>query len=225
MKHSEHGPDGPRGADALARHDLSELAAAQPGTWVVSRVWKYNGQAHYTVPGTLLGSDEHGFWVWQPAGSFVSRPGAAFFAARACLMLVPHEGDWIASFHPRVGEDAPDWFIYVDVSMMIVASPLSIPLSTPGLMGRGVEVDSFDMDLDVVRSHRRGVFIDDEDEFLLHQRLFAYPAEVVARMRASADALAERLRAAEPPFDHPSETVDAWWRTAQNFPSPTMESS
>lgn len=223
MKHSEHGPDGPRDEASLFRHDLSALDEATAGDVVIARAWKYNGQAHYVVPGRYLGADGHGHWVWQAPGSLVTRPGLAFLAERGALMLLPHKGDWIATFHPRTGEGAPNWFIYCDVSMMITASPIPIPLSTPGEFGRGFEIDSFDMDLDVVRSRTRGVFIDDEDEFLEHGGRFAYPIIVVDRMRASADALAARLSTAEPPFDDPSPTFESWWRTAQTMQHNPME--
>lgn len=221
MKLSEHGPGGPRDEQSLFRHDLAALAAAEPGDLVVARAWKYNGQAHYVVPGGYVGSDEHGHWIWQGSATFVSRPGLAFFAYPGALLLVPHEGDWLATFHRRVGEHSADWFIYADVSMMITADPMRVPTSVPGTYGTGVELNSFDMDLDVVRSRSKGIFIDDEKDFQEHAALFGYPRFVVERMRASADALAARMRRSEPPFDDPSATVDAWRRTAHDyFPDP-----
>ena len=43
-----------------------------------------------------------------------------------------------------------------------------------------------------------------EDEFAAHAVRFAYPPELVARVRADAEALLEAVRRREPPFDGPT---------------------
>ncbi|MCB4207650.1 DUF402 domain-containing protein [Arthrobacter sp. UM1] len=220
MRVSAHGP-GPRPAEREAlRHDVSALAAAEFGEPVIVRAWKYNGLAHYTVPGRYAGADEHGHWVRQPAGAFVARPGLGFFAGRPALCLVPHGSPWIATFHPRDSADGPDWHTYVDVSAMLRAHEFSAPTAQPGVRSRGFEVESFDMDLDVVASHTRGVFVDDEDEFLEHQRQFGYPASLVEAMEASAEAVSSAMLGNTPPFDNPSATVSSWWSRSERLETP-----
>lgn len=160
------------------------------GDQVVCRAWKYNGMAHWVVPGLALGSDEHGEWVFQPAGSFIARPGMAFFARSDAVSLVPAEGEWIATFHS--GEDRNGLRLYIDVSTQIGWAPLA---------HSGWELHSIDMDLDVVDRSGRGLYLDDEDEFEEHAAAFGYPPALMASMRATAQELMERVGARQEPFD------------------------
>jgi len=168
------------------------------GERVVCRAWKYNGLAHWVVPGLALGSDEHGEWVYQPAGSFVARPGMAFFARSDAVCLIPAEGEWVATFHS--GEDRNGLRLYIDLSTAVGWASLG-----PG----GWEAHSIDMDLDVVRVEgERGTWIDDEDEWDEHRVRYGYPAEVQQHLEALAADLAQRVRAQQPPFDDAS--ADVW---------------
>jgi len=157
---------------------------------VVCRAWKYNGLAHWVVPGLALGSDEHGEWVYQPAGSFVARPGMAFFARSDAVCLIPAEGEWVATFHS--GEDRNGLRLYIDLSTAVGWASLG-----PG----GWEAHSIDMDLDVVERDGRGIYLDDEDEFAEHTVSFSYPPELVETIAAQAAQLLRRVGAREAPFD------------------------
>ena len=64
----------------------------------------------------------------------------------------------------------------------------------------GLEVSMVDLDLDVVERIGQAPYIDDEDEFLDHQRLFGYPDDVVAQVRKDADGLLADVQAARAPF-------------------------
>jgi protein associated with RNAse G/E len=57
------------------------------------------------------------------------------------------------------------------------------------------------MDLDVVRTADRGVFIDDEDEFAEHRVAMDYPASLVESLEASAGQLYQAVKAEQAPFD------------------------
>ncbi|GAA1349110.1 DUF402 domain-containing protein [Falsarthrobacter nasiphocae] len=222
---AQHGPSGSRDEDWTLSTDVAALDAAEPGDLVVCRAWKYDGQAHYAVPGTYLGSDAHGHWVMQPAGSFVSRPGYSFFARWSTLLLIPRQGLWLASFHPRGPKDGVDWFTYVDVSAAIRADAVRAASSNeddtiPYAGKQSFEVNSFDMDLDVVDSRSRGVFVDDEDEFEEHRELFRYPPAVAAAMTEAAAVVARAMREDTPPFDDPSETVAHWWAAGHTKETP-----
>lgn len=167
-----------------------------PGDTVISRAWKYDGYAHWVVPGVALGSDRFGEWIHQPAGSLVARPGMAFTAANDAVVLVPAQGEWIATFH--TGRDRNGLLIYIDLSTRIGWAPLR---------PSGWEVHSVDMDLDVVEREGRGVYLDDEDEFAEHAEAFGYPPELAAEIERQAQQLLAAVAAHEAPFDG---TADAW---------------
>lgn len=170
----------------LPRRPLSFTA----GETVVTRAWKYDGQAHWVVPGLALGSDEHGEWIYQPAGSFIARPGMAFFARSDAVTLSPASGEWLATFHS--GEDRNGLLLYIDLSTAIGWAPLG---------PRGHELHSIDMDLDVVERAGRGIYLDDEDEFEEHRVAFGYPDELTSAIAAEAQDLLARVAARQAPFD------------------------
>lgn len=164
-------------------------SAPVPGELVIARAWKYNGAPHWVVPGFLLGADEHGYWIHQPEGCLVSRPGRAHLADSPALCLIPHEGSWLGTFY---ASPAVDIDLYLDVSTRIGWQPLPTG---------GWEVNSIDMDLDVIRAASRGVFLDDEDEFTDHAHRMGYPQDLQESMRRTATELLERVRSNEPPFN------------------------
>ena len=161
-----------------------------PGALIVARAWKYDGAPHWVVPGLYLGSDEYGHWVHQPAGALVARPGTAHLAASDALCLVPHSGLWVATLYSDADED---FDVYIDLSMSIGWQQ----------MKRGAwEVNSIDMDLDVVRSRSRGVYLDDEDEFIEHAALLGYPAALQQQLREASEWLLEQAGADAAPFNY-----------------------
>ncbi|MFQ4149341.1 DUF402 domain-containing protein [Arthrobacter sp. LAPM80] len=169
-----------------------------PGDLVVARNRKFNGLAHWVVPGRHLGSDEHGHWVFQGLNEFISRPGAALYTASDAVMLIPHTGDWVATFfddaHPHGVE------LYID---------LAIDLQWRRIGHGLIEFHLIDMDLDVVRTVSRGLFVDDEDEFAQHSIEMAYPEALRERIQAACTALYAAVAAASAPFDG----RDAAWFT------------
>lgn len=181
---------------------LPQGLAAAPGgiavgDFVIARAWKYDGGAHWVVPGRYLGADHHGHWVIQPQGSLVSRPGAGFAAESDAVCLFPHQGDWVATCYDETHPG--DLRVYIDVSCILGWRPLK---------PQGWEFNSIDMDLDVVRSTTRGVYLDDEDEFADHALSLGYPEELVQRLQGAADDLLTRVRAGGEPF---GTTAEAWF--------------
>ncbi|SEJ73191.1 hypothetical protein SAMN04487917_11165 [Arthrobacter sp. yr096] len=175
----------------------------QPGDLVVSRNRKWNGTAHWVVPGTYLGEDIHGWWIFQGAGEFCSRPGAAFYTASDAILLVPRAGEFVATFYD---DSYPgDFRIYVDL-----ATEHAWKSIRPGV----TEFHMIDMDLDVIRSTQRGVFVDDEDEFEEHQVAMGYPQAMVDSMRAECAALFEAVDTMTAPFDitGTNSTSAEWFR-------------
>ncbi|MCY1675066.1 DUF402 domain-containing protein [Pseudarthrobacter sp. SL88] len=71
------------------------------------------------------------------------------------------------------------------------------------------EFHVIDMDLDVVSTAGRGVFIDDEDEFEDHRAAMNYPAALAESLEASAAELFQAVKAQQAPFDG----TDVGWFT------------
>lgn len=170
------------------------------GELVVARAWKYDGGAHWVVQGTYVGADHHGQWIYQPSGTLVARPSLAFIANGDAMCLIPHEGDWVATFYDD--EYPRDFRVYVDTSAEIGWLR----------MRHGWEVNSVDMDLDVIRSVVHGVFVDDEDEFEEHSAEFGYPDELVEQMRAATDHVYQMVRGEQEPF---GKVASAWFERAR----------
>jgi hypothetical protein len=169
----------------------------------VARNRKYDGSAHWVVPGRHLGSDEYGHWVFQGTHEFISRPGAALYTESDAIMLIPYAGDWVATFfddsHPGGVE------LYID---------LAIDLQWRRIGSGVVEFHMIDMDLDVVRTKTRGLFVDDEDEFAQHSVELAYPEELCTRMELACAALTRTVAGGNAPFDG----RDAAWFTLGRTP-------
>lgn len=158
------------------------------------RATKWLERPHWAFDGVWLGADAHGDWVGFPAGTAFARPGHGFTATWDSVALFPRAG-WAAAFnagHPRgLGTyvdlaTAPEW--RADAA--------------------GSTVSYVDLDLDVVERAGAPAFIDDEDEFAEHALEFGYPPELVARVRADADAVLAAVQRREPPFD--GATAAAW---------------
>ena len=180
-----------------------------PGDLVVARAWKYDGAAHWVVPGRYLGADEHGHWVFQPRGSFVARPGLGFMAASDAVCLFPHAGSWVATFYD---DEHPDGcLVYVDISTGLGWRPL---------LPAGWEANSIDMDLDVVRFAGRPAFVDDEDEFAEHTVTKSYPAGLAADMRAACASVHRAVSAGAAPF---GGTAAGWFAAGRRAAPTTTE--
>lgn len=176
----------------------NESSLPAVGDLIVARNRKYDGGAHWVVPGRYLGADEHGHWVFQGTHEFISRPGAGLYTESDAILLIPYEGDWVATFfdehHPHGVE------LYID---------LAIELEWRRIRPDVVEFHMIDMDLDVVRTDSRGLYVDDRDEFAEHSVQMAYPQELCERIEAAASALTDAVAARQAPFDG----RDAAWFT------------
>lgn len=165
-------------------------AGLEPGQLVVARNRKWNGKAHWVVPGSYLGEDHHGWWIFQGTNQFCSRPGAAFYAESDAVLLIPRSGDWVATFYDDAHPNGVR--VYVDLAVAHEWSTIR-----PGV----TEFHVIDMDLDVVLTADRGVYIDDEDEFAEHRLAMNYPAHLVESLQSAADQLYQAVKAQQAPFD------------------------
>jgi len=178
---------------------------------VVARAWKYDSSPHWVVPGFYLGQDKYGHWLHQPAGALVARPGTAHLAASNALCLIPHSGQWIATLYADALED---FDVYIDLSSNIGWRR----------MKRGAwEVNSIDMDLDVIRSRSQGVFLDDEDEFAEHEIGMNYPASLVRSIGREAGLLLGTVINNDAPFN--AEHRATWQSKAERLAAQLAEAS
>lgn len=165
-------------------------AGLQPGQLVVARNRKWNGKAHWVVPGRYLGEDRHGWWIFQGTNEFCSRPGAAFYTRSDAVLLVPRSGDWVATFYDDAHPNGVR--VYVD---------LAVAHEWTDIRPAVTEFHVIDMDLDVIRMAGRDVFVDDQDEFAEHRVAMNYPDRLVDDIQAAADELYQAVKAQHAPFD------------------------
>ncbi|MGO4187321.1 DUF402 domain-containing protein [Pseudarthrobacter sp. TAF60_1] len=165
-------------------------AVLQPGQLVVARNRKWNGKAHWVVPGRYLGEDRHGWWIFQGTNEFCSRPGAAFYTRSDAVLLVPRSGDWVATFYDSAHPNGVR--VYVD---------LAVAHEWTEIRPAVTEFHVIDMDLDVIRMDGRGVFIDDQDEFAEHAVAMNYPDRLVQDIQVAAAELYQAVKAQQAPFD------------------------
>ena len=152
------------------------------GDVVPVRFGKWGGRPHWEMDLRYLGSDGFGDWLGSPAGMPMRRPGMTTRTDAECAFLVPHAGDFVASFN---GPGVPT-AIYVDVT------------DTPAWDGNTVR--AVDLDLDVVKAWDGMVLVDDEEEFAEHQVQLGYPPEVVDAAQRSCDALVAAISGGEEPW-------------------------
>lgn len=175
------------------------------GALVVARAWKFDGSPHWVVPGFYLGQDEFGHWLHQPAGSLVARPGTAHLAATNALCLIPHRGDWIATMYSDAAED---FDVYIDLSSNV---------GWLQMKRDAWEINSIDLDLDVIRSRSKGTFLDDEDEFAEHALSMGYPQKLQDSVRDTSEQLLESVAENSPPFNHAHR--ESWLAKVAGLPT------
>jgi uncharacterized protein len=155
---------------------------------VEMRFTKWGGKRHWHFVLEPLGTDRHGWWLCGRTGIQLRRGyEEPVLQPHDFVVLVPAEGDWIASFNA-----AADPLIYVDVTSRPVCRPDAI--------------EAVDLDLDVIRRRDGAVQVLDEDEFAEHQVKYGYPAELIARARATTDDLVARITAGDEPFGRAADT-------------------
>ena len=171
---------------------MTDGASVRPGDPVRVVMTKWGALPHWEFDACLLGSDEHGDWFGIPAGTPMSRPGMSFVSETDQVGLAPAAGTgggggWVATFH------APGYWVSTYVDM-----------TTPPTW-HGDALHAVDLDLDVLRLGSGDVFVDDEDEFAEHQRLYDYPPDVVALAEASRDWVHDAVLHERAPFDGTAE--------------------
>jgi protein associated with RNAse G/E len=152
---------------------------------VLTRKWP--DSPHWEFDAVRLGVDAIGHWVGVPAGTWLSKPDKGFTAWADHVVLLPHDAWWVATIY-GTDPDRPVDF-YVD-------------MTTPCAWSEDEsEVRCVDLDLDVIRETDGRIWIDDEDEFELHQITLDYPADVIDAAARSCQDVFDAMTAGEAPFD------------------------
>jgi hypothetical protein len=158
------------------------------------RFSKWDGQAHWAFDMRRLGVDEHGVWLWAPAGTELRRGSDEPVTAKHGFVKVITPGQWwTAIWNDATQADGRSIRTYVDVI-------------TPAAWD-GDTVYMVDLDLDVVRRSDGTVEVADEDEFEDHKIAFGYPEHVIDRARAVTARLVLAIEGEHEPF---GEAGDRW---------------
>ncbi|MCY1138266.1 DUF402 domain-containing protein [Actinoplanes sp. Pm04-4] len=188
--------DGPVGGEVMHGPVGSEDIPGPEDVEVI--LDKYTGRPHRKQMMRRLGQDEHGTWLVAPAGTVVHSVAAGrdFVTPHLTVRLVPVGQWWNAIFFARPSP----WDVYCDV-----VTPPAWP--DPGT------VVMTDLDLDVQRARDGRVVLLDEDEFQANAEMYAYPADLVTRARATAEHLTAALTARAEPF---GTAYQHWLRVADD---------
>ncbi len=171
-----------------------------PGAPVLVNFRKWDGREHWQEPTILLGEDEYGVWLGMRCGTAFRRPGHEVVSRADSVKLATGSG-WFATFNGP-GHDIQT---YVDISTVGEWS-ISHKMLTFTLI---------DLDLDVVRRQNGTIYVDDEEEFAEHQRLFGYPHDVIAQAeRDCANVLQSVTDRAEPFAIRPEHWMRQLLRTS-----------
>ena len=144
---------------------------------------KWPDRKHWQYSMEYLGEDEHGRWLWAPAGTVAFRG---------------EEGPIIFE-HPRVKLISADWWAANFMVDSADIQALYIDVIHPAVWGDGA-VCMIDLDLDVSAGFDGETRVLDEDEFVENQRLFDYPLELVAGARQAANRAYEAVLSKREPF-------------------------
>jgi uncharacterized protein len=168
---------------------LPPLDPSARGTPIRIASTKYDGSLHYEYWGRLI--DQHGgvIRVVTDEGT-PSRSYRGEGLMRAGMTQLFFTDRWYNVFHnyAPVGRLGMHWYANIGTPARIEGDTL-----------RWV-----DLDLDLMHTEARGLFVDDEDEFAEHQVQMAYPREVIERAQAALDELLGLAHGLGFPLDHDS---------------------
>lgn len=155
---------------------------------------KWPDRKHWQYTMERLGEDEHGLWLWAPAGIRLQRGDEPPKPSKRLYVKVVQPDAWWCP----IWNEADEREIYVDIA-------------TPAEWS-GNTVTMIDLDLDVIRYRDGRVAVDDEDEFEQHRVTYGYPADLVAKARAVTVDIERALAARAEPF---GAVGDRWLHRAR----------
>jgi uncharacterized protein len=174
--------------DAMLRlaASLPAFDPARPGRPIRILSTKYDGSQHYDYRGRLVDEAPGVLRVVTEVGTpFVSyRAESEMRSSMTQLFFTDH---WFNVFHNHRPIGRQGMLSYANVG-----TPVRL---------EGDTLHWVDLDLDVIQTQERGLYVDDEDEFEEHQRQMAYPDEIIRRAVEAKDHLLHLAREGGFPFD------------------------
>ena len=164
---------------------------------------KWGGHPHYRSAAHVLGEDEHGTWLWGPAGRTIYRGDQPLFIAEQDTLVLLVADRW---WSPAWWLGHPELAVYVNIG-------------TPPVWGPD-RVTTVDLDLDVVRFSDGRVEVVDRDEFDTHQQALGYPPDVVAAAEKATAEVFDLVLREVAPFD--GTTTQAWIERARRSAFPPL---
>jgi hypothetical protein len=147
------------------------------------RFTKWGDVPHWSFDMFRLGEDEHGTWLWMPAGTSMQRGAEPPITSPNLAVKVITDQWWTAIFNNGVDSK---YELYIDIA-------------TPARW-EGDTVHLVDLDLDVAKRRGGGVEIHDEDEFEEHQIAYGYPDHIIDKARTETARLAAAVERGDEPF-------------------------
>jgi uncharacterized protein len=160
------------------------------------RFTKWGDVPHWSFDMHRLGEDDHGIWLWMPAGTEMRRGTEAPVRSRNLAVKLITPGEWWTAIWND--NESATYSCYVDIA-------------TPAVWD-GDTVRLVDLDLDVASPRKGGVEIHDEDEFEEHRIRYGYPDHIVDRARAETARIAIAVEHGDAPFDG---TARQWLEAAR----------
>jgi protein associated with RNAse G/E len=153
------------------------------------RFSKWGDIPHWSFDMARLGEDEHGVWLWMPAGTAMQRGSEPPIVSRnlAVKVITPDQW-WTAIFNDGA---TAKYELYVDIA-------------TPA-QWEGDTVRMVDLDLDIARRRGGATEIHDEDEFEEHQVRYGYPDHIIDKARTETARLAVAVERRDEPFGEAGE--------------------
>ena len=178
--------------------ELPPLDHDAPGTPIRILSTKYDGSLHYDYWGRLIDQHDGVIRVVTDEGT-VTRSYRGEGMMRSTMTQLFFTDRWYNVFHnyTPVGRLGMRWYANI---------------GTPARL-EGDTLHWIDLDLDLMDTRDRGLFVDDEDEFAEHREAMQYPPEIVQRAEAALDELLQLSRGFRFPLDRknhlPPETHGA----------------
>lgn len=172
---SQVSESGDRNQDREPKRMIGEPIQVDFRKWPDKKHWQYLMEH--------IGDDEHGRWLWAPAGNIAYRgeEGPLFLPSASVKVITD---DWWAANFLLSSDGSTS--IYVDIIK-------------PATWGDR-RVTMVDLDLDISTRSTGEVVLLDEDEFIENQRLLQYPAELVTGAEAAARRIYEDVVTGREPF-------------------------
>jgi hypothetical protein len=152
---------------------------------------KHPNHPHWRFDLFRLGEDRFGTWLGGPPGTWAQkgheppvRHGQPF------TFLVPSDSWWAMLLNG--GDTRVE--MYVDIA-------------SPARWIGDHRVEMIDLDLDIARLRDGTTYVEDQDEFELHQRLYGYPRDLIDNALSTCQRLLARVASREEPF---GEVAAAW---------------